>query len=417
MQIVHYPPDEVAFKLGTSLGIGLLVGFEREWSNKDVGVRTFALVSLLGMASALIDVPLAIAGLLAIMVLVAVMNTRSIVVDRSLEITTSAALLVTYVLGVLVGLGHLFTPVASAILMTMLLAWKTELQRFAGGIRPEEIRSAVLLCLIGFVIYPILPNHFIDPWRLINPREAWVTVIVVAALGFFNYILLRLYGTRGLYWSAVLGGLVNSTAAVAELASSLASNGLFSMILLVNLLTVVAMFIRNLALLGIFAHAALVVAVLPLAVMAGVAGLVLWRSRRSPQALSGEIKLSSPLSIKRVLDFGALFVLIEVLGTIASRKLGNLGFLVVSALGGLFSSASSTVAAANLAARGSISPGLAGTGAVVASIASAIVNIPLVARQAKDPRITRRVTAVTTVQAVAGVAALLVEHYLMRRVH
>ena len=54
--------------------------------------------------------------------------------DRSLEITTSAALIVNYMLGVLVGLGHIFTPVAGAIVMTMLLAWKTELSRFAGGL-------------------------------------------------------------------------------------------------------------------------------------------------------------------------------------------------------------------------------------------------------------------------------------------
>jgi uncharacterized membrane protein (DUF4010 family) len=54
--------------------------------------------------------------------------------DRSLEITTSAALIVNYLLGVLVGLGHIFTPVAGAIVMTMLLAWKTELSRFAGGL-------------------------------------------------------------------------------------------------------------------------------------------------------------------------------------------------------------------------------------------------------------------------------------------
>jgi uncharacterized membrane protein YhiD involved in acid resistance len=31
-----------------SLGIGLLVRIEREWSNKDLGVRTFALTALLG---------------------------------------------------------------------------------------------------------------------------------------------------------------------------------------------------------------------------------------------------------------------------------------------------------------------------------------------------------------------------------
>jgi uncharacterized membrane protein (DUF4010 family) len=87
----------------------------------------------------------------------------------------------------------------------MLLAWKMELQRFAGGLKPEEIRSAVLLCLIGFVIYPVLPDRFVDPWQLIDPRKVWLIVIVVAGIGFFNYVLLRLYSTRGLYWSALLG--------------------------------------------------------------------------------------------------------------------------------------------------------------------------------------------------------------------
>ena len=45
------------------------------------------------------------------------MNARSILDDRSLEITTSAALMVNYLLGVLVGLDHIFTPVAGAIVM------------------------------------------------------------------------------------------------------------------------------------------------------------------------------------------------------------------------------------------------------------------------------------------------------------
>jgi uncharacterized membrane protein (DUF4010 family) len=414
MQVPHFPTDQVALKLATSLGLGLLVGFEREWANKDVGVRTFALISLFGMSTALIGLPLAIGGLVAVVVLTAAMNARSIAADRSLEITTSAALLVTYVLGVLVGLGHLFTPVASAILMTMLLAWKTELQRIAGGVRPEEIRSAVLLGLLGFVIYPILPNRFIDPWQLINPREAWVTVIVVAALGFFNYILLRLYGTRGLFWSASLGGLVNSTAAIAELAASLSASGLVGMIVFVNLLTVMAMFVRNLALIAIFQHRALATAVFPLAVMAAFGGVLAWKSRRTSEPQDDRVKLSSPVSLGRVLQFGALFLVIEVVGVLASRKFGQAGFLVVSAIGGLFSSASSTVAAANLASRGSVSAELAGTAAILASLASAVVNIPVIAKQAKSSTITARVASITALQMLAGLGAIIVQHFLMK---
>lgn len=159
----HFGATPIALKMGVAIGIGMLAGMERESSNKDVGIRTFAIVALLGMLASLIGPSTAIAAFVGVFLLVAAMNTRSILDDRSLEVTTSAALMVNYLLGVLVGLDHIFTPVAGAIVMTMLLAWKTELSRFAGGLQPTEIRSAVLLGLIGFVIYPVLPNRYIDP--------------------------------------------------------------------------------------------------------------------------------------------------------------------------------------------------------------------------------------------------------------
>lgn len=79
----------------------------------------------------------------------------------------------------------------------------------------------MLLGLITFVIYPVLPDYTVDLWRLINPRQAWLTIVVFAALGFVNYVLLKLYSSRSLYYSASLGGLVNSTATIAELSGYL----------------------------------------------------------------------------------------------------------------------------------------------------------------------------------------------------
>jgi len=66
--------------------------------------------------------------------------------------------------------------------------------------------SAILLGLFGFVIWPLLPNRYVDPWKLLQPREAWVTVVVVACIGFINYVLLRVYGQRGITLTAILGG-------------------------------------------------------------------------------------------------------------------------------------------------------------------------------------------------------------------
>jgi len=82
--------------MAVAIGIGMLAGMEREWSNKDVGVRTFAIVALLGMLASLIGPSVAIASLFGVFLLVAAKNTRSILSDRSLEVTTSAALMLNY---------------------------------------------------------------------------------------------------------------------------------------------------------------------------------------------------------------------------------------------------------------------------------------------------------------------------------
>src|SRR3984957_16183331 len=304
-----FPPFEVAIKIAIALGIGLLVGLEREWSQKDVGVRTFSITALLGCLSVLVSMQLAAISLAGVLVLVAFMNGRSLLVDRSLEMTTSVALIVTFILGVLAGLGHLFTPIASAILMTMLLAWKTELQRFAGDLKLSEIRGAVLLGLIGFVIYPLLPNRFIDGWHLLNPRQSWLIVIVVAGLGFANYVLLRFFSNRGLYYTAVLGGLVNSTATVAELSRTVLSgeSEASSTVVALVLLTSIAMFVRNLLILAIFSPASVSIALWPLLAMTVGALFFAWKNRERSTEPVRSLHLDSPVSLRHVLNLGGLF--------------------------------------------------------------------------------------------------------------
>ena len=42
-----FPVSEIAVKVAISVAVGLLVGFEREWSNNDIGARTFAMAALI----------------------------------------------------------------------------------------------------------------------------------------------------------------------------------------------------------------------------------------------------------------------------------------------------------------------------------------------------------------------------------
>jgi uncharacterized membrane protein (DUF4010 family) len=413
MVVARFPPAEVAAKIATSLGVGLLVGIEREWSNKDLGARTFALTALLGTIAALFSPALAIASLLGVFLIVIFANARSLLVDRSLEATTSAALLLIYVLGAMVGQGHLFTPVAAAILMTMLLAWKVELHRFAGGLQPTEIRSAVLLGLLGLVIYPILPNRFIDRWDLINPRQAWLTVIVIAGIGFVNYVLLKIYGTRGLYISGFLGGFVNSSAAALELARPLSAQGTSSGVAIAALLlTLVAMFARNLIILALFSPAAVLSAAGPVLAMTAVALIFVHRTRAGIDKTTNEIHLESPVSLQRVLSFAGLFLLIQVVSALGDRYLGRLGFLGISVLGGLVSSASTSAAAANMVGHGQVQAALAGEGVVLASVASALINLPIIHRNAKNPALSRRLAVLTIALSIIGIAVLVVQGHL-----
>src|SRR5580692_6460821 len=90
--VARFPPAEVASKIAVSLGIGLLVGIEREWSNKDLGARTFALTALLGTMAALFSPAIAVTSIVGVFLIVIFANARSLLVDRSLEATTSAAL-------------------------------------------------------------------------------------------------------------------------------------------------------------------------------------------------------------------------------------------------------------------------------------------------------------------------------------
>jgi uncharacterized membrane protein (DUF4010 family) len=414
--INEIPYRDFAFRIALASGIGLLVGLEREWAQKEIGVRTFAIAGLLGMLTSLLPPPLVTAAPVGIFLLIIFLNVQSLLQDSSLELTTSMCLLVVFLLGSLVGAGSYFPSATSAIVMMMLLAWKFELERFAGALRTEEIRSAVLIGLLSVVIFPLLPNTTVDPWQLVNPRQYGITIIVIAGLGFVNYILLRLYGRRGLYYAAALGGLVNSTAAVAEL-STFFRNRRFpapravSILLLTNL----AMFLRNGLILAIFAPVSAMAAAIPLGTMILATALITWLSCRSDGDEATELKLSSPVSLKRVAKFGILFLLLACAGTLSQRYYGSTGFFVLAIMGGMVSSASTTATAAALVAAGKITPEAGGIAAFATSISSALFHMPLAYQQTRRLAVSNGLALATISVAGLAVVALCASRLLAGR--
>ncbi|MBX6365740.1 MAG: MgtC/SapB family protein [Gemmatimonadetes bacterium] len=414
-------------RLALALAIGLFVGIERERRRKEAGLRTFGFVALLGALGGLLGPPFALATLGLVGILVVLLNVETIRTGEGAEITTSAALLVTACAGMLAGQGHTFTPTALGVATAGLLAWKEPLAGFSQTLTEAEIRSAVLLAILAFVVYPGLPLGSIDPWHLIEPRAAWITVILIAALGFANYVLLKTYGTRGVELTGLLGGLVNSTVAVAELADQArAAHGrLVTVIYRGVILATAAMLVRNAVILGLLAPLALVYASVPLALMIGGAAVIVTAGRRRDARAAGAgvrpettslPTMQSPFSLRSTLKFGILFLALNVAATLAQRALGDAGFYVVSALGGLVSSASAVAAAGNLAASGALPARVAGTGAVVAVLASVAVNLPLVSRFGRDPALTRRVAWTLGVLVLLGAVGAVVGGYALGRI-
>src|SRR3546814_1136209 len=100
-----------------------------------------ALAGLLGMQAVLLV--LALVGVLAVL-----LNVQALRAGQGSELTTSAAMLVTCLAGVLCGQGQTITPAAVMVLATALLAWKERLAGLSAGLTESEMRSALLLAIL-----------------------------------------------------------------------------------------------------------------------------------------------------------------------------------------------------------------------------------------------------------------------------
>jgi hypothetical protein len=138
-----FPRVDISTKLAIAIGIGMLVGLEREWSQKDLGTRTFAIAAIAGTLGILTGAPIAYLTFAGILLIILLTGLRNIHDGETVETTTAAALIATH---------------------DNLLALKPALTHFAGGLKVNEVRSAVLPGLLAFVIYPVLPDRTIAPF-------------------------------------------------------------------------------------------------------------------------------------------------------------------------------------------------------------------------------------------------------------
>jgi uncharacterized membrane protein (DUF4010 family) len=212
--------DEVR-GLGVALGVGLLIGIERERRRipdavqpSAAGVRSFTLAALCGGTAVLLGEPMLYVVTIAFGALLAVAYLRTSANDPGL--TSEVALLATLLLG---GLAMQRPALAAGlgVLVALLLAARDRIHRLSRElISDSELRDGLLLAAAALIVLPLLPDRAIDPLGVFNPARVWWLVVLIMAVGAVGHVVLRAIGARrGLPIAGFFAGFVSSTAAVA----------------------------------------------------------------------------------------------------------------------------------------------------------------------------------------------------------
>lgn len=342
---------ELFQRLALALAIGLLIGVERGWKERELaegrrvaGIRTFALIGLLGGVLAAVGqevgalVPAV--GFAAFAGAFIVFRLRGVRQAELYGMTTVVAAMLDFALGAYALVGNQAAAAAAAVATTGLLAVKGVLHEWVQKLSWRELRASLILLAMVFILLPILPDREIEPLG-VNPYDLWLLTILIAAVSFVGYVAIKVMGERyGLLLAAVAGGLASSTAATlhfARLAKTVTGRkrSLSGAALLANLV----MYGRVAVLVGLFSPAMLVEIGPPLALGAlatgGVAAVLLQRDFQAMDRDAQEMVLKNPFEFGMVLRFGVLLAVVFILAAWLKREFGQTGIYALSAISGI----------------------------------------------------------------------------------
>ncbi len=339
-----------------ALGIGLLIGLEREYGQRRVngrvkhieaaGIRTFALVALSGNLLTWLPenlMPWGISLGLAFTGLVALLSYRSTSRGDSADkgITSEVVLVLTFILGALTGMGYALPATTMAVVVFCLLRFKKVLHHFSHSLSKMDLKQATQFLIISVVVLPILPNEAFGPYEALNPQRIWLMVVLISGIGFAAYAAIKVLGQRvGLGITGILGGLASSTAVTLTMSRlSKDSPALTATCQLSIIAACATMFPRVAVIALLFSPEVSMLLLIPVAIVTTCAfgtAAWLWRRSASEQSDSGKYQPEmNPLSWRMALSFGAFYALILFLTHMAQAEFGEGGIMSVAGLSGL----------------------------------------------------------------------------------
>lgn len=388
MDIPASPVDQaqIAARFLTSLGIGLVMGLERERKvGANAGLRTFTLAALLGTLCGLLaqgrggDWLLA-AGLLGLALVMIAADRRTEGAAHAPDATTTVALLLCFSLGAAVWLGYSSLSVGIALAATALLHFKAELHGVSHRLTRHDIVSILQFAAITFVVLPVLPDAGYGPHGVLNPYRIWLVVVLTSAVSLAGYAALRIApSTKAVPLLGVLGGSVSSTATTLVFARLIRRDAReleagLGVILIANLVVL----LRITVITATLAPSLLwqLVPVLAAGFAAGALGLARRWIRLSRQTAPLP-EFRNPTSLLHALGFAAGFAVILVAGAWIEDSAGIRGVYGLAAVSGLFDIDAVTVSTLDMNLRGSIDGTVAVRALVLAYGANLLMKLAL----------------------------------------
>ena len=342
---------QVIIQLAVALLLGALTGLQRGWAAREqksgervAGMRTYALVGLLGGIATLLSLKVTAwvlpSTLLAVCIAAVIAYRARMLQMGNYSITGIIGLLLTFSFGALAVAVDITIAATAAVITTIILDNKNEIHSALNRLQEHELDAALKLLLISVVMLPLLPNEDMGLGGMLNPYKIWWMVVLIASISFAGYFAMRVGGTeKGILFTSLFAGLASSTALTLHFSrlarqtpqiSALLSSGI--------LLACGTMYLRILLYCAMITPTLLGYLVAPLLVMTLVLyfpALLIWRTYRNGTRVEQPTLNNNPLDLKSALLLGALLTVILLLASVLQQWLGNAGIYVLAAVSGI----------------------------------------------------------------------------------
>ena len=355
---------EPAYAIMLATGIGLLVGLERGWRQRNehaggrvAGIRTHALLGLGGGIVGLVSTALSpLFGLLGLAGLIVALllahRARLAGADDNVSATGAVVGVLTVLFGVLATVGFAREALVAGGATTLILSMREKLHGWLQTLGEADITAAAQFGAIALVILPLLPDRAVGPYDALNPRMLWLVVVFVTGLSFAGYWASKRFGSaRGTILAAAIGATYSSTAVTAELARRLRDASEDRTTLNAAIAAASAMMPLRVAILcGVLLPRAF--SSLVIGIGAAVAFVILYAAitvYRADRAGGAGVKTPrNPFDFWPAVGFAAVVAVVVVGAHWALERFGEQGMTVLVSLTGLYDVDAAMIMLANL---------------------------------------------------------------------